>query len=158
MANGFHGLTYVAEGVYLWGIKSPVRHRAMPMNETPLVSAIFDQLQRAMACDPAGFTELYRDYLADAWQAVGTISDGARRRQPAEVKAGAHRLKGSSMVLGACRVAQCAAVLEELGSGGDLEGAGAELQRTRQALREVEAELAVRLGAAVVPADKTGAA
>ena len=130
----------------------------MPVNETTLASTIFDQLQRAMARDPAGFTELYRDYLADAWQAVGIVRDAVLRRKPDEVSAGAHRLKGSSMVLGACGVAQCAAALEELGRSGDIEGAGPMLERTRQALREVEAELAVRLGAGVVPADTTGAA
>jgi HPt (histidine-containing phosphotransfer) domain-containing protein len=130
----------------------------MPVNETTLASTIYDQLQRAMACDPAGFTELYRDYLADAWQAVGTVRDAVLGRKPDEVSAGAHRLKGSSMVLGACGVALCAASLEELGRSGKVEGAGPMLERTRQALREVEAELAVRLGAGVVPADRAGAA
>ena len=130
----------------------------MPVNETTLASTIFDQLQRAMARDPSGFTELYRDYLADAWEAVRMLREGVLQRRPDEVRAGAHRLKGSSMVLGACGVAQCAAALEELGRSGDIEGAGPMLERTRQALREVEAELAIRLGAGVVPADKTGAA
>jgi HPt (histidine-containing phosphotransfer) domain-containing protein len=130
----------------------------MPVNETTLASTIFDQLQRAMARDPTGFTELYRDYLADAWEAVGMLREGVLQRRPDQVSAGAHRLKGSSMVLGACGVAQCAAALEELGRSGDIAGAGPMLERTRQALREVEAELAVRLGAGVVPADKTGAA
>jgi len=130
----------------------------MPVNETTLASTIYDQLQRAMACNPAGFIELYRDYLADAWEAVGTVRDAVLRRKPDEMSAGAHRLKGSSMVLGACGVAQCAAALEEMGRSGDVEGAGPLLDRTGRALREVEAELAVRLGAGVVPADKTGAA
>jgi HPt (histidine-containing phosphotransfer) domain-containing protein len=130
----------------------------MPVNETTLASMIFDQLQRAMARDPAGFTELYRDYLADSWEAVGMLHEGVLQRRPDEVRASAHRLKGSSMVLGASGVAQCAAALEELGRSGDIEGAGPVLERTRQALREVETELAVRLGAGVVPADKTGAA
>lgn len=130
----------------------------MPVNETTLASTIFDQLHRAMARDPAGFTELYRDYLADAWEAVGMLCEGLLQRRSDEVRASAHRLKGSSMVLGACEVAQCAATLEELGRGGDIEGAGPALERTRQALREVEAELTVRLGAGVVPEAKTGAA
>jgi HPt (histidine-containing phosphotransfer) domain-containing protein len=130
----------------------------VPVNETTLASTIYDQLQRAMACDPAAFTELYRDYLADAWQAVGSVRDAVLRRKPDEISAGAHRLKGSSMVLGACWVAQCAAALEELGRSGGVEGAGPLLERTGQALREVEAELAVRLGAGVIPADKAGAA
>jgi HPt (histidine-containing phosphotransfer) domain-containing protein len=129
----------------------------MPVNETTLASTIFDQLQRAMARDPAGFTELYRDYLADAWETVGVLREGVVQRRPDDVRAGAHRLKGSSMVLGACGVAQCAAALEELGRIGDIEGAGPVLERTGQALREVEAELTARLGAGVVPAAKTGA-
>jgi HPt (histidine-containing phosphotransfer) domain-containing protein len=130
----------------------------MPVNETTLASPIFDQLQQAMACDPAGFTELYRNYLADAWQALETLRDAVQKRQAAELSARAHYLKGSSMVLGARGVAECAAALEEFGHGGDLRGASALLERTGQALREVEAELAGRLGAEVIPSDKTGAA
>jgi HPt (histidine-containing phosphotransfer) domain-containing protein len=130
----------------------------MPVNETTLASAIFDQLQRAMARDLTGFTELYRDYLADAWEAIGMLREGMLQRKPEEIRASAHRLKGSSMVLGACGVAQCAATLEELGRGGDIDSAGPVLERTRQALREVEAQLMVRLGGGVVPANKTGAA
>ena len=42
----------------------------MPGTETPLTSEIFEQLQRAMPGDHAGLTELYRDYLADAWDTV----------------------------------------------------------------------------------------
>lgn len=130
----------------------------MPVNETTLTSPIFDQLQQAMACDPAGFIELYRDFLADAWQALETLRNAVQHRQADELSARAHQLKGSSMVLGARGVAQCAAALEEFGKSGDLKGASAVLNRTRQALREVEAELAGRLGAEVIPSDKTGAA
>ena len=129
----------------------------MPMNETTLAPVVFDQLQQAMACDPPGFTELYRDYLADAGQALEALHDAVYRRQAGELRARAHHLKGSSLVLGAREVALCAAALEESGQSGDLQGTSAMVDRTRQALREVEAELASRLGSAVIPAEKTGA-
>ena len=136
-----------------------VSHKAVPMpvNETTLASQVFDQLQQAMACDPDGFMELYRDYLADAWHALRTLRDAAQLQRADDVRANAHHLKGSSMVLGARAVAQCASALEEMGRHADVQGAGAMLERTRQALQEVQSELSRRLGAAVVPGDKTAA-
>jgi HPt (histidine-containing phosphotransfer) domain-containing protein len=129
----------------------------MPENETTLASQVFEQLQRAMACDPEGFTDLYRDYLADAWQMIAMLRDAVQQQQAEEVRAKAHRLKGSSMVLGACAVAQCAAALEELGHTTDVQGVCAMLERTQQALQQVQSELAGRLGAGVVPAGESAA-
>ena len=129
----------------------------MPVNETTIASEIFDQLQQAMACDPAGLTELYRDYLADARQALRMLRNAVQQKQADEVRSKAHRLKGSSLVLGATAVAQCATALEEMGRQADVQGASAMLERTLQALQEVQAELSRRLGAGVVPADETAA-
>ena len=127
----------------------------MPVNETTLTSQVFDQLQQAMACNPAGFTDLYRDYLADAWQALGMIGEAAQQHQSEDLCAKAHSLKGSSMVLGAFGVAQCATVLEEMGRNSDLQDATATLERTRQALQRVQDELLNRLGPGVVPDSQT---
>ena len=129
----------------------------MPENETMLASQVFEQLQHAMASDPAGFTDLYRDYLADAWQMIALLRDAVQQQRAEEVCAKAHRLKGSSMVLGARAVAQCAAGLEESGRNADMQGACAMLERTQQALQQVQSELEGRLGAGVVPADKSAA-
>jgi HPt (histidine-containing phosphotransfer) domain-containing protein len=126
----------------------------MSINETTLASQVFDQLQQAMACDPVGFTELYRDYLADAWQALRMLRDAVQQKQAEEVRSKAHCLKGSSMVLGARAVAHCAAALEEMGRNADVQGAGAVLQQTERALQQVQAELSNRLGAAVIPAEE----
>jgi hypothetical protein len=127
----------------------------MPVNETTLASPIFVQLQQP-SCDTAGFTEP----IATTRPTRGrreTLRDAVQKRQAAELNARAHYLKGSIMVLGVRGVAECAASLEEFGHGGYLRGASALLERTGQALREVEAELAGRLGAEVIPSDKTGA-
>ena len=110
-----------------------------------------------MACDPAGFTELYRDYLTDAWQSLRVLGDAVRQKQAEEIRARAHYLKGSSMVLGATAVAQCATALEEMGRNADVPGAATVLEHTRQALQEVQSELANRLGAGVIPANVTAA-
>ena len=105
-----------------------VRESPVPVNET-LASQTFDQLKQAMASDTEGFTGLYRDYLADAWQALRMLLDAVYQKQAAEVRSKAHHLKGSSMVLGARTVAQCASALEEMGRNADLQGAGAQLER-----------------------------
>jgi len=129
----------------------------MPVNETTLASQVFDQLQQAMVCDPDGFTELYRDYLADSWQALRKLRDAVQQKQADEVRAMAHHLKGGSMVLGARAVAQCASALEEMGHNADVKGAGVVLDQTERALLQVQTELSERLGPAVVPADQTAA-
>ena len=129
----------------------------MPANETTLAPQVFDQLQQAMAHDPAGFAELYRDYLADAWQALQMLRDAVQQHDANEVRTKAHQLKGGSLVLGARLVAQWASALEEMGRDADIRGAGEMLERTSRALQDVQAELSGRLGAAVVPANMTAA-
>lgn len=129
----------------------------MPVKETPIISDVFVQLQTAMAADPAGFTELYRDYLADAWQSLQSLRAGVQQRQAESVRARAHYLKSSSLVLGAHQVARHAALLEEAATTSDMKDAGSLLQKAQQALHEVQAELKQRLGAAVIPAGETAA-
>jgi len=128
----------------------------MPDIETPLIAEVYDQLQRAMAANPAGFTELYRDYLADAWQTLQTLREAVRQHHREEICATAHYLKSSSLVLGARRVARHATMLEETARKSDIEEEVA-LERIAHALREVQDELAVRLGGAVIPAGRTAA-
>src|ERR1035438_10375989 len=111
------------------GTRSRVERCPMPVNETTIASQVFDQLQKAMACDPDGFTELYRDYLTDAWQSLRVLGDAVRQQQAKEIRARAHHLKGSSMVLGATALAQCATALEEMGRNADVSGAATVLDR-----------------------------
>src|SRR5664279_727750 len=131
-------------------------HEAAPMtvNETTLTSQIFEQLRRAMAGDPAGFTELYRDYLADAWDALRYLQEAVKQRQAGEIRSRAHQIKGSSMVLGAPGVAQCASTLEDMGRNADVEGAGRMLEHARTALLELQTEISARLGVEVIPANE----
>lgn len=129
----------------------------MPMNETILASEVFDRLQEAMASDRAGLTELYRDYLADAWQTLRMLSEAVQQRQDNEVFAKAHYLKSSSLVLGARAVARWAAALEEMGRNANISEAVDAVEQTGHALREVQAELSAHLGAGVIPAGQAAA-
>ena len=127
----------------------------MPGTETPLTAEVFDQLRQAMAADQTGFTELYREYLADAWHTLELLKEAAPHRIE-EVRQKAHYLRSSSLVLGAHKVARLAGTLEEnartsVGIDDDA------LDRIADALREVQAELAERLGRGVIPADETAA-
>ena len=110
-----------------------------------------------MASDHAGFVALYRDFLADAWQTLRKLREAVQQQQPEEVRAKAHYLKSGSLILGALMVTQDAARLEEMGRCADVKGAEAVLEQTLQALREVQAELAERLGTTVIPAEETAA-
>ena len=127
------------------------------MTETILASAVYDQLKQAMASEPDGFTELYREYLAEAWNTLRSLREAVQQQNAQEASEKAHYLKGSSLVLGARVVAQAAAVLQELALNGDARGAEAGLKQIEQALLELQAELSDRLGAAVIPAGSTAA-
>jgi HPt (histidine-containing phosphotransfer) domain-containing protein len=126
----------------------------MPVNETILASAVYDQLQEALASDRAALMEIYRDYLADAWQSLQALREAVQQGQRDEVRAKAHSLKGSSLLLGARAVAESAAALESIGSAADLRGAEALLEQSVRALRQIQAELTSRLGDGVIPAGR----
>jgi HPt (histidine-containing phosphotransfer) domain-containing protein len=129
----------------------------MPVNETPLNSAIFDQLRLAMAGDPVGLADLYRDYLADAWQSFQVLRENVVKREFSTVRAKAHQLKGSSLILGAHGVAHYATLLENGAIEKNLADAGAALEGMQTTLRDVQLELVNRLGPRVLPAGETAA-
>ena len=129
----------------------------MPVKETPLNSAVFDQLQLAMAADPAGLADLYRDYLADAWQSFQVLRENVLKRDSVTVQARAHYLKSSSLVLGAHCVARYATRLEDAAIAGDFSDTGTGLEDMQRALRDVQLELVDRLGPRVLPAGETAA-
>jgi HPt (histidine-containing phosphotransfer) domain-containing protein len=126
----------------------------VPVTETPLHSAVFDQLQLAMTGNPIGFAELYRDYLTDAWESLQVLREGAQRRDGEAVRARAHYLRSSSLVVGAQVVARQAAMLEEAASGSESQGVRSLLDDLGRSLKEVQMELAERLGGGVIPASE----
>ena len=128
----------------------------MPETETPLTPEVFDQLQAAMAADKAGFTELYRDYLADAWRTLRLLRDAVRQQRPQVAREKAHYLKSSSLVLGAREVARHAGQIEELALVSELTDESV-VDRLADALTEVRAELAKRLGGGVLPVGEAAA-
>ena len=128
----------------------------MPGTETILTPEVYDQLQVAMAADRAGFTQLYRDYLADAWRTLKLLREAARQQRKDEIRDKAHYLKSSSLVLGARMVARHAHKLEERARACELIDELL-LDRIADAVTEVQAELAERLGGGVLPAGRTAA-
>ena len=129
----------------------------MPVNETILATAVYDQLKQAMASDPDGFIELYREYLAEAWNTLHSLREAVQQHIAQDASEKENYLKGSSLVLGARLVARVAATLQELALNGDARGAEAGLKQIEQALLELQAELSDRLGARVIPARSTAA-
>lgn len=129
----------------------------MPVNETILATAVYDQLKQAMASEPDGFIELYREYLAEAWNTLHSLREAVQQQNAQAASEKAHYLKGSSLVLGARVVAQVAATLQELALNGDARGTEAGLKQIEQALLELQAELSDRLGARVIPVRSTAA-
>ena len=122
-----------------------------------LTPAVFDQLRLAMTASPVALAELYRDYLADAWESLQVLRESVQRGEVETVRAKAHYLRSSSLVLGAHVVARYAAMLEEGAGTSDSQESGDLLGELARSLQEVQKELAVRLGSGVIPANEPAA-
>ena len=131
--------------------------RPVPVKETQLTDAVYEQLRHAMAGDAAGFTAIYRDYLADARQTLRALRMCVKARHVGEVRAKAHYMRSSSLVLGAQGVARHAASLEQAAIAGQTERFGDLLKKTERAVNGIQLELYRRLGSGVLPADQTAA-
>jgi HPt (histidine-containing phosphotransfer) domain-containing protein len=140
-----------------YGVRVSTRQRPVPETETSLIADVFDQIQQAMKANPAGFTELYRDYLTDAWKTLPLLRAAVVQGDRDAVFSRAHYIKSSSLVLGAKTVACRARELEDSARTSDTILESSAVDRVAQALHEVQTELAVRLGAGVIPAPKTAA-
>ena len=124
------------------------------MSENVLAPEVFDRLQQAMADDPGGLADLYRQYLTEAGRTLQLQLRNAFVQKDGEMlRRHAHYLKGSSQVVGVPEVARRCAVLEELGSRADFGQAEQALATTSAAIATAQQELVRRLGALVIPAE-----
>jgi len=105
-----------------------------------------------MASNPMGFCELYREFLVDARLTLTALARARALQQSDEFRNKAHYLKSSSSVLGARRLAEICAELEELGRSSNLNGADQKLAQAAEMLAQTQGELVQRLGTSVVPA------
>jgi CheY-like chemotaxis protein/HPt (histidine-containing phosphotransfer) domain-containing protein len=85
--------------------------------------------------------EIYASFLATAESAVDRMSDAIRGADARTLKEAAHRLKGTSLNVGASALAEAARRLELLGREGRTEGAEALLRDVLAGLSEVREEL-----------------
>jgi HPt (histidine-containing phosphotransfer) domain-containing protein len=108
-----------------------------------------------MAADPAGFTALYQDYLADARETLSILRESVQARHIENVRAKAHYLRSGSLVLGAADVARGAAMLEEAAIAGDSGSFEVLLEKIEMAVNATQAELSERLESGAPPADET---
>ena len=121
------------------------------MSEILVSPEVYDRLQQVMASDPAGFRELYRDYLSDAQQTLIALRVACDSRSSDEFRWKAHYLKSSSLVLGIKPVARCCAEMEEFGRSAQFDTASGKLAEVCELLALVQAELHQRLGPEVDP-------
>ena len=114
-------------------------------------------MQKATTSNPAELTGLYRDYLAEGRQALAQLRGTLARKDAERFRERAHYLRGSSLIVGASVVARCCANLELIGRNSEFRDATRLLDQTSAALDAIEAELARRLGSAVIPAEGSAA-
>jgi len=122
-----------------------------------LAPDVFDRLQRATAAYPAELVGLYRDYLGEARHALGQVRAALVGNDAEQLGERAHYIRGSSLIVGATVVARYCASLEQLGRNSEFQPAARTLEQASAALDAVEAELARRLGPAVVPVENSAA-
>ncbi len=122
------------------------------MTQILVAADVYDRLQRAMASDPDGFCELYRDYLSDAQQTLSHLRVACDKRNGEELRFKAHYLKSSSLILGIPPVVQLCVELEEAGRAPEFDSECRKLQELSDLLSLVQLELEQRLGPQVVPA------
>ena len=122
------------------------------MTQTLVTADVYDRLQRAMASDPDGFCELYRDYLSDARQTLSYLRFACEKQDGEELRFKAHYLKSSSLILGVSPVAKMCAELQDAGHTSDFTAERRKLQELDNLLSLVQEELEKKLGPQVVPA------
>ncbi len=125
--------------------------------ESVILPEVFDRLRQATAKDPAVLIDLCREYIEEARKTLSQLRDAFLAKDARAFCDRAHYLKGSSLMVGARRLAQCCATLERMGRDSDFRGAKPMLEDTEAALREVEAQLAEQVGPAVLPAEGSAA-
>lgn len=122
------------------------------MTQSLVAADVYDRLQRAMASDPDGFCELYRDYLTDARQTLSFLGFACEKRDGEQLRFKAHYLKSSSLILGIGPVARICAELQDAGRASDFTLERRKLQELDSLLTLVQEELEQKLGPRVVPA------
>lgn len=122
-----------------------------PVTQTLVAADVYDRLQRAMASDPDGFCELYRDYLADARQTLRYLHSACDQQNGEELRFKAHYLKSSSLILGVGPVATICSELQDAGRTSDFSADRRKLQELDTLLSLVQEELEKKLGPQVVP-------
>jgi HPt (histidine-containing phosphotransfer) domain-containing protein len=127
------------------------------VSDPVLAREVFDRLRQTTANNPEVLTELCRDYVFDARNAIAQIQQALSQSDAVQLRERAHYLKGSSMMLGARELAACCASLEQMGRDSELSGAEPALQRAVAALQTVEAELSQQLGGKVLPEEGSAA-
>ena len=121
------------------------------MTQILVAADVYDRLQRAMASDPDGFCELYRDYLADARQTLTYLRFACDKQNGEELRFKAHYLKSSSLILGIRPVAELCAELQDAGRAPDFTAERQKLQVLDNLLSLVQGDLEKKLGPQVVP-------
>ena len=112
----------------------------------PVASAILDEEALAELCEDLedAFPGFVTGFLAGAEDALGDLGRALAAGDLAAVAQEAHRLKGTAGYLGAVRLGERLAALQQAGEARDAETAGKCLEAVRSALHEVAPLLRAR--------------
>lgn len=116
------------------------------MVHSALSPVILEELRILDARRPGTVGGLCARFIAQQEEFLRDLRVQAGALEPAFVRAGAHRLKGSAGALGAQELAECAARLERAASLGDPQLIGNVLDEVRAALAQARAQLGAAFG------------
>lgn len=116
------------------------------MAHSELNVAILEELRVLDARRPGTFAGLCARFVAQYGEFLADPRLRADTLEPAFVRAGAHRLKGSAGALGAVELAECAARLEHAATQGDAASIGLCVQRVSTAFERARELLGAASG------------
>ncbi len=118
---------------------------------------VFERLRQTTAGDPAMLAELCRDYLTEARSTVAQLRSAVARKDAHALRERAHYLRGSSVMIGATKLSEYCATMEQMGRNANFQQIDELLESAAASLNAVEAELASELGPTVLPAEGSAA-
>ncbi|ACZ43093.1 Hpt protein [Thermobaculum terrenum ATCC BAA-798] len=116
------------------------------MREESVLSRQALEAIREMAGSEEVFGELIEMFITDSQERLATIERALVEQDAEALGSAAHALKGSCANFGAAHLEELCRQLQEMGYGGDLEGARALLPQVRLELERLHAALARELG------------
>jgi HPt (histidine-containing phosphotransfer) domain-containing protein len=125
-------------------VGAPPAEGAATLEDTALDHRVLDQLREDLG-GPAGLRDVILTFLRQTPPVLAALREAAVRADAGGIREAAHRVNGTSAMLGARALAEQCAELEVLGRAGTISDAQARVAAIETSYRAVESALAVAI-------------